>query len=67
MKHKTIYADLLVSMDTYPIDKVFLVGDGAQGGQEPAVAIKALPNIICGGTFLEENRIIENVLRSVSH
>ena len=65
MEDKAIDADSLVPSDAYPVDEIFLVTDGTDGGKKPAIAIEALPYVTRRSIINVELGFLEYVLHDV--
>lgn len=66
MENKPINSNLLVTLDADSLYQLFLVTDCRQRRHEPAVAIVALPHIICSRAVYEELRGFKDVLSWIS-
>lgn len=62
VEHETVHANLLVARNAHALYKLLLVTYRGEGRHEPAVAVIALPYIVCGRAFYEELWVIEDVL-----
>jgi hypothetical protein len=61
MKDKAIDADLLVSGDTDFLYEALFISQGAQCGEQPAITVSALSNIIRSSALDEELWAVENI------
>ena len=61
-EHESIHADLLISVDAYPLDEILLPAQRRDSGQKPAVSHAALTDIVRCGTIDDEVRILVDVL-----
>ena len=66
MKYESIDTYCLVSRYADPIDEIFLVTDGTNGRQKPAIAVVSLPDIIGGSIVNVELWSGKNILSSLS-
>ena len=64
VEYEAVDAYDFVSCDTDPIDKIFFVTNGTDGGEEPAVAAGSLTNIASGSVVNVKLWVFEDVLCS---
>lgn len=62
VEHKSVHPNLLIASNADFLYQFFLVAYSSQCGHEPAIAIIALSDIVCGCAFYEELWSIEDVL-----
>ena len=61
MEDEAVHADGLVVRHAEPLNQALLVAQGAQRRHEPAVAVAALPHVVCGRPLDVELRLVEDL------
>lgn len=65
VENESIYTDFLVSCDAYSLNEALLVAQCAECGHEPAIAVIALSDVVCGRAFDEESGFLKYVLGTI--